>query len=65
MRMILAALMLIIAPVTYAQNGSPKLSIERTDHNFGEVARGESPTHTFTFKNTGDSELRIVNVAPS
>ncbi|MBK9316135.1 MAG: DUF1573 domain-containing protein [Acidobacteria bacterium] len=45
--------------------GRPKLTIDRTDHNFGEINRTDSPTHTFTFKNTGTAELRITNVAPS
>lgn len=71
MKTILAALgLLFMALPALGQNGAdasgkPKLTIDRTDHNFGEINRTDSPTHTFTFKNTGTGELRITNVAPS
>ena len=69
MKTILAVLgILLMTTPAWSQNGTedrPKLSIERTDHNFGEIARGESPSHTFVFRNTGAAELRIINVAPS
>ncbi len=69
MKRLIAVIVLVLAAMpVMAQNGAegrPKLSIGSTSHNFGEVARGESPTHTFIFKNTGSAELRITNVAPS
>lgn len=57
----LVLLLLAAAPVL-AQG---RLAFEATTHDFGPVAEGEEATYTFAFTNTGDAELRLVEVRPS
>jgi hypothetical protein len=44
---------------------APRLAIDATTHDFGEVKTGESLRWAFKIKNTGDADLVIQNVAPS
>ena len=37
----------------------PKIEMLETSYNFGEIQQGESVTHNFILKNTGDAELII------
>jgi hypothetical protein len=59
------AFSLILTATTLCQNNDPKIVIDKTDHNFGEVKKGENLNHTFVFKNEGKADLLIKNVAPS
>lgn len=62
---LLALLMLIPFTGFGQQAKEPKISIAKTEHNFGEVNKGETVSHTFVFKNEGEADLLIRNVAPS
>jgi hypothetical protein len=41
--------------------GAPALTFDRKDHDFGVITQGDIVETTFTFKNTGKSELIITN----
>ncbi len=38
----------------------PRIVAVNDTHDFGEVAEGAKVTHTFTIRNEGDAELRII-----
>ena len=63
------AVVSLLAAATYAQaakaEDAPKLVIKQTEHNFGEVKKGEIAQHAFVVKNEGKADLEIKNVAPS
>ncbi len=48
-----------------AGKAAPKFAISSFTHDFGEVKPGTPLRYSFVFKNEGDAELRITNVAPS
>ncbi len=56
---------LVVAVFGQAANGSPKLVIKSTEHNFGELKKDAHATHSFVFKNEGTADLEIRRVAPS
>lgn len=56
------AALLLAAPVA-AQQGIAQF--EERMHNFGVVDEGVDASHTFTFRNTGDAPIRLVQVRPS
>lgn len=41
------------------------MEFSETDYDFGTVEQGEKVTHTFTFTNTGSSDLLITNAKAS
>jgi mono/diheme cytochrome c family protein len=41
----------------------PRLVLEHTSHDFGEVTQGKIVEHRFPFSNGGDAELRITDVS--
>jgi hypothetical protein len=43
---------------------SPHLVISSPGYDAGTVGEGETISHTFEVKNTGDAELRILSVKP-
>ncbi len=45
--------------------GAPKLAVDNAKFEFGKVKEGEEISHVFKIKNTGTSELVIVNVSPA
>ena len=58
--------LLALTVATFGQNaGAPKMDIKKTEHNFGEVRKGDPVQHSFVFKNEGKSDLEIKSVAPS
>jgi hypothetical protein len=61
------AVLLISAQIALCQNpdGAPKIVIAKTEHNFGEVKKGEVASYSFVFQNEGPAELLIKNVTPS
>ncbi len=61
----LLAVSLMLTATVLCQNNDPKIVIDKTEHNFGEVKKGENVSHTFVFKNEGKADLLIRNVAPS
>ena len=44
--------------------GKPTLSIPEPTHHAGTVDEGTSFSHTFTVRNQGTAELRILDVKP-
>lgn len=47
------------------QNDLPVFEFETTNHHFGEITDGEIVNFTFKFKNTGKTDLFIVNAKAS
>ena len=63
------AAVLALAAAAFGQNaspaGGPKIVIKQVEYNFGEIKKGVTAEHTFTFKNEGKADLEIKSVAPS
>ncbi len=63
------ALALALAGAAFGQGSStaalPKLVIEKTEFNAGEIKAGEELKHEFVVKNEGTADLQILNVLPS
>jgi hypothetical protein len=51
-------------PVTGFADGSPKVVLPETTHDFGEVYEDRHLEHTFVIKNTGPGTLEILEVDP-
>lgn len=54
------------APENAATEGNsesrfPKVNFEKMEHDFGKIFSGEKVTYSFSFTNTGDGPLIIVN----
>lgn len=47
--------------VKEAAAGTPKMTFEQTEFEFGDITQGDKVSHTFTFKNTGTAPLLITN----
>ena len=58
-----AILLLVFSPLSPAMAG-PRYDVGRSSIQFAPVPEGRSVEKTFTVKNTGDAELRILKVAP-
>ena len=54
---------LVSSPLTANSNAekvlTPNIEMLETSYNFGEIQQGESVTHDFILKNTGDADLII------
>lgn len=60
----LAAAMSVVSLAALA--AEPAITFEETSHDFGSIAEeGGNVTHEFTFTNTGDAPLMIVNASAS
>ncbi len=44
-----------------AEADAPKVQVEKTIYEFGEITQGEKVTYTFKFKNVGKTPLIITN----
>jgi hypothetical protein len=54
---------IIFTSHAYSQSSdTPRLEIEKSSHNFGNISEGEKVTHIFKLKNVGKSSLTIKNV---
>jgi hypothetical protein len=42
----------------------PRLKFESVEQNLGDVVRGEDVVATFTYKNVGDTPLKILTAKP-
>ena len=58
---------LVTNPITASGSGEknrlPVMEFEETSHDFGIVVQGEKVAYTFTFTNTGGSDLVISNTS--
>ncbi len=43
----------------------PKIEFDELTHDWGEASEGDTITHAFRFKNTGDATLKIERVKSS
>ncbi len=48
-----------------ADGKSPIMTLNKTEHDFGTITEGDKPSYSFTFKNTGASDLIISNAVGS
>src|SRR6185436_14245003 len=60
--------LLMLLSVSWAQSGNPgspapKLVIKSSEFSAGDVKMGEVVRHTYTFRNEGNANLEIKNVA--
>ncbi len=44
---------------------SPKITFQKSEHDFGKVTQGEKVAHSFKFTNKGNAPLVISNANPS
>ncbi len=51
--------------ISMISNAQAVLKFSEEKHNFGKIKEGVVATHSFEFKNTGNSPVVISNVAPS
>jgi hypothetical protein len=60
---------LVNSPLTASRNAekvsTPNIEMLETSFDFGEIQQGESVTHEFILKNSGDAELIITSVKGS
>ncbi|WP_395047402.1 DUF1573 domain-containing protein [Flavobacterium sp.] len=56
----------VIAPKKKMKPGEyPKIEIENSDFDFGDITQGDKVSHVFKFKNTGKSDLVILDAHAS
>ncbi len=58
-------LFLVFVSSVFAQVIGPKLILQQTEHDFGNIIQGEEVSHTFVITNGGDDLLKITSVKPS
>ena len=51
--------------VSFAQNNTPKISVQPDEYNFGTIVQGDKVSHNFEIYNKGNAELRILDVRAS
>ena len=61
----LMILFVIFTSVISAQLVNPKLIIQQSEYDFGDIKQGEKVSHVFVLTNTGGDLLTITNVRPS
>jgi len=50
---------------SFAQLIGPKISVQSSEHNFGDIIQGEEVSHNFVISNSGDGVLIIKSVRAS
>lgn len=58
-------LVCMMASITFAQLMGPKISVQQSEFNFGDIKQGNVVAHEFVIHNTGDDALEIKNVRAS
>lgn len=53
------------ASTSLKSSGAPVMSFDKTSHDFGTINEGDKVTTTFSFTNTGDEDLIIVDARGS
>lgn len=62
MRRKVSVLFLVFTAVSFAQLLAPKLSIQHSTHDFGDITQGEKVSHNFVISNVGGDKLIISDV---
>ena len=52
-------------PVKQTTTNAPALHFDHVSYNFGNIPKGQTVSHDFTFANTGNEKLVITNVQPT
>ncbi len=53
------------AEIVAAQTGFPKISVDNSTHDFGDLKLHDKAEHTFVIKNEGTADLVILEAKPS
>lgn len=59
------ALLLLSAGLAFSQSPRPKVQLDATEWNLGEVYNKEQASHSFKITNSGNKDLRIFGVSAS
>jgi hypothetical protein len=59
------AILLVALSATFALAQKPKIVFTKSDHDFGDIEKGDKVKTVFEFQNTGDAPLEIINVGTS
>jgi Protein of unknown function (DUF1573) len=55
----------VLSSLSFAQLMSPKLVIQQTEYDFGDIKQGEKVTHMFVLTNGGGDLLKLTNIHAS
>lgn len=58
-------LVVVLSSIGFAQLIGPKLVLQQTEYDFGNIIQGEEVSHTFVLTNSGGDLLKITKVNPS
>ncbi|MFI5237179.1 MAG: DUF1573 domain-containing protein [Ignavibacteriales bacterium] len=58
-------LAILISSISFAQLLQPKLVLQHSSFDFGDIKQGETVSHTFVLSNSGGDLLKITNVKAS
>jgi hypothetical protein len=58
-------IVLLLSSLSYAQLLQPKLVLQQTSYDFGNIKQGDKVSHIFVLSNSGGDLLRISNVTAS
>jgi uncharacterized cupredoxin-like copper-binding protein len=61
----LLTLLIVFSSLSIAQLVDPKLVLQQSEHDFGDIVQGEVVSHVFVLSNSGGDLLIINNVRPS
>ncbi|MDE0959493.1 MAG: DUF1573 domain-containing protein [Planctomycetota bacterium] len=53
-----------LGPPPPPAEAGPRISFDQISHDWGTVLQGTKVVHSYKFRNTGSSVLRITNVKP-
>jgi len=55
----------VLSSLSFAQLMDPKLVVQQTEYDFGDIKQGEKVTHIFILTNSGGDLLKIADVQAS
>ncbi len=58
-------LLIVFTSLSAAQLLNPKLVLQQSEYDFGDIIKGEKVTHVFVLSNSGGGLLKISSVRPS
>ena len=56
---------ILFSSILFAQLMQPKLVLQQTEFDFGDIKQGDVVSHTFVLSNSGGDLLKISNVQAS